>query len=107
MRLPEARVPQEQSHRAASPLQHYSIKAFAFFGSVVRDGFRSDSDVDVLVTFAADAHRNLFDMARMQDKFERSLGRRVNLVSRRGVENSHSYIRRKAILSSAEVVYAA
>ena len=65
---------------------------------------RSYLCVDVLVSFAQDAHWSLFDMVQMQEELE-ILGRDVDLVSRRAIEASRNYIRRKAILSSAEVVY--
>jgi hypothetical protein len=61
----------------------------------------------VLVTFEPDAHVTLFDMVHMQDELSQIIGRNVDLVSRRGIERSENYIRRKAILSSAEVVHAA
>jgi hypothetical protein len=63
--------------------------------------------VDVLVTFAPEAHRTLFDLVHMQDELREILGREVDLVSRRGIESSPNYIRRKAILSSAEVIHVA
>ncbi len=80
---------------------------FAVFGSVLRDDFGPGSDVDVLVTFAADAQWTLFDHVDMQDELEGILGRSVDLVSRRGIERSANFVRRKAILASAEVLYAA
>jgi uncharacterized protein len=73
---------------------------------VLRDDFRPDSDVDVLVTFAPDAHTTLFNMVDMQDELAELLGRKVDLISKRGIEHSRNYIRRKAILGSAEVFYA-
>jgi predicted nucleotidyltransferase len=84
----------------------WRITELALFGSVLRDDFRTDSDVDVLATFAPDAHTTLFDMVHMQDELEEMLGRKVDLVSRRGIEHSPNYIRRKDILASAEVIYA-
>jgi uncharacterized protein len=87
--------------------RHWRITEFAFFGSALRDDFRPDSDVDVLVTFAPDAGVSLFDMAHMQNELSQLLGRDVDLVSRRGIERSPNYLRRKSILSSLEVVYAA
>jgi uncharacterized protein len=72
---------------------------------VLRDDFGPDSDVDVLVRFAPDARHSLFDMVRMQNELEGILGRKVDLVSRRGIEASRNPLRRKAILESAEVVY--
>jgi hypothetical protein len=87
--------------------QRWKITEFAFFGSVLRDDFRPDSDVDILVTFDPDAHRTLFDMADLQDELEAMFGRKVDLVSKRGIERSQNYLRRKAILNSAQIIYAA
>jgi uncharacterized protein len=85
--------------------RRWKITEFALFGSVLREDFRPDSDVDVLVSFASDAHWTLFDMVHMQEELQTILGREVDLVSRRGLEASRNYLRRKAILSSAEVVH--
>lgn len=85
----------------------WEISEFALFGSVLRDDFHPDSDVDVLVTFAPSSKWTLFDHIDMQDELKAMLGREVDLVSRHGIERSANYIRRKAILDSAEVLYAA
>jgi hypothetical protein len=85
--------------------RRWKITELALFGSVLREDFRPDSDVDVLVTFSPDAEWSLFDMVHMQEDLQGILGRKVDLVSRRGLEQSHNWIRRKAILSSAEPVY--
>ena len=87
--------------------RRYHIRRLSFFGSVLRDDFRPDSDVDVLVRFHPEARHTLFDMVRMREELKRILGREVDLVSRRGIEKSRNYLRKKAILESAEVVYAA
>jgi predicted nucleotidyltransferase len=87
--------------------QRWKITELAFFGSVLRDDFRPDSDIDVLVTFAPNAHRTLFDMVDMQDELESMFGRKVDLLSKRGIERSRNYLRRKAILNSAQIIYAA
>jgi uncharacterized protein len=71
----------------------------------LREDFRPDSDVDVLVRFNPEARHTLFDLARMQEELQQILGRNVDLVSRRGIEMSRNYIRRRAILNSAQVVY--
>ncbi len=85
--------------------QRWRITELSVFGSAVRDDFRPDSDIDLLVTLDPDAHWTLFDMARMRDELQDLLGRDVDLVSRRGVEASRNPIRREAILSSAEPIY--
>ncbi len=83
------------------------ITEFALFGSVLRDDFGPASDVDVLVTFASDAHWSLLDHVEMQEELKVLFGRNVDLVSRRGIERSRNPIRRRDILDSAEVIYAA
>jgi len=85
----------------------WKIREFALFGSVLRDDFRPDSDIDVLVTFSDDARHTLFDIVRMEKELKEIFKRDVDIVSRRGIESSRNYIRRNAILSSAEAVYAA
>ena len=84
--------------------RRWDVVELALFGSVLRDDFGADSDVDVLVTFAPTARRTLFDLARMREKLRNIFGREVDLLSRRGVESSRNYLRRQAILSSAEQV---
>jgi len=91
--------------RIADFCRRWKITEFALFGSVLRDDFQPDSDVDVLVNFAEDARWSLFDLVSMQEELSVIFGREVDLVSRRGIEHSRNPIRREAILSSAEVVY--
>ncbi|MBI5827314.1 MAG: nucleotidyltransferase family protein [Deltaproteobacteria bacterium] len=85
----------------------WQVREFALFGSVLRDDFRPDSDIDVLVTFDEEARHSLFDLVHMEDDLKAIFGRKVDLVSRRGIESSRNYMRRNAILNSAEIVYAA
>lgn len=85
----------------------WKITELALFGSVLRDDFTPDSDVDVLVTFAPSARVSLFDLSHIEDELAEVLGRRVHLVLKRGIERSANRIRRKAILKSSEVIYAA
>ena len=87
--------------------KRWNVSEFAIFGSALQDNFRPDSDVDVLVSFHPQAHVTLFDMARMQEELRTIFGREVDLISKRGVENSRNYLRRKAILESAQVIHVA
>jgi len=85
----------------------WKVRELALFGSSLRDDFRADSDVDLLVTFTSDAEWSLLDHIRMEEELTDMIGRKVDLVSRRAVERSANHIRRQAILNSARVVYAA
>ncbi len=86
--------------------RRWRIAELAVFGSVLRDDFRPDSDVDVLVRFYPDAGYGLFALSRMQDELQHILGRKVDLVERTAIEQSRNYIRRKEILGSLETIYA-
>ena len=87
--------------------KRWLIKELSVFGSVLRDDFKPESDVDVLVTFVPKADWSLFDHVKMQDELSKILSRPVHLLTKRAVERSKNWIRRKAILESVEVVYAA
>jgi uncharacterized protein len=87
--------------------RQWRITEFALFGSVLRNDFGPDSDIDVLVRFAPDANYSLVAFARMANELSDLLGRTVDLVSRDEVEQSANWIRRQEILHTAEVYYAA
>lgn len=87
--------------------ERWRIVEMDLFGSALRDDFGPDSDVDLMVEYAPDAQWTLFDEARMQEELEELLGRSVDLLSRRAVEESPNWIRRRAILESAEPLYVA
>lgn len=83
------------------------IKEFSFFGSVLREDFQPGSDVDVLVEFEPEATWSLFDLGEMTEDLRELFGREVDLMTRKQVERSENYLRRKAVLGSLESVYVA
>ena len=85
----------------------WKITELALFGSALRDDFRADSDVDLLVSFTEDATWSLFDLVTMENELSETLGRKIDLVERSALEHSENYIRRRHILASAEPVYVA
>ena len=85
--------------------KRWHVSELALFGSVIRDDFSPDSDVDVLVSLDQSARHTLLDMHRMEEELRSLFGRNVDLVSRRGVESSRNPVRRRAILDSAQVIY--
>jgi predicted nucleotidyltransferase len=80
------------------------VVELALFGSVVRDDFRDDSDVDVMVTFAPDAHWSLWDLVDIKEELEGLLGRPVDLVERGTIVNP---FRLRSIERDLTIVYAA
>jgi predicted nucleotidyltransferase len=76
----------------------------AFFGSVLRADFGPESDVDVLVTFADDADWGFLAHLQMQQELATILQRPIDLISKRALEQSPNWVRRRAILNTAQVV---
>ena len=101
----EARI-ELPSERIVDFCRRWHVVELALFGSVLRDDFGPESDVDVLVTFDPENTPSLFDHVEMQDELAEIFGRPVDLVSRRGVEQSENPFWKRAILGSARVLYA-
>lgn len=87
--------------------QRWRIIELSLFGSAIREDFRPDSDVDLLVTFAPDVSWRFDDLLDMKEELEEFFGRPVDLIERRLVETSENYIRRRHILSHLEPLYVA
>ncbi len=99
----EIPVPRE---RLAEFCRRWKIAELRIFGSALREDFRPDSDLDLLVSFTPDADWSLLDHVAMEEELSGILGRKVDLVSQRAIERSSNWIRRKAILESAEPYFA-
>jgi len=84
--------------------KRWSITEFSVFGSVLRDDFRPDSDIDVLVSIDPKAHIGLFELIDMKLELEKMFKRPVDLIEKEGLRNPY---RRQEILRTAQVVYAA
>lgn len=86
----------------------HRVRELYVFGSAVREDFRPDSDVDLLVVFDPEAERPWGGhFSELEADLARLLGREVDLISRRAVEQSRNWVRRKAILDEARLLYAA
>jgi uncharacterized protein len=84
--------------------QRWKVRELALFGSVLREDFSPESDVDVLVTFDPEAPWSAWDLIEMRDELKALMGRSVDLVEKGAVRNP---FRRREILRSNQVVYAA
>ncbi len=99
----EAKVP-IRLDKIAAFCRRWQITELALFGSVLREDFGPESDVDVLVTFAPEARWGLLDLADMAEELGLLFGRKVDLVEKDALRNP---FRRRSIISTREVVYAA
>jgi predicted nucleotidyltransferase len=85
--------------------RRWKIRELAVFGSLLRDDFRDDSDIDLLIDPLPNVRLTFDDLAGMEDELTRALRRKVEIVERGGVERSPNYIRRRHILATAEPIY--
>ena len=83
----------------------WHITEFALFGSVLREDFRPDSDIDVLVTFDSQFQRGLAETLQMRQELETLFNREVDLIVKAAIERSENWLRRQHILESARVIY--
>lgn len=81
------------------------IKELFLFGSVLQQDFREDSDLDFLVVFEEGLKLNLMDLVRIQQELEDLTGRKVDLIEKRSIIDSHNWLRRQNILNTAKVIY--
>lgn len=104
LRMPsQTRVPLPLE-RIEAFCRKWRIGELSLFGSVLREDFSSESDIDVLITLSPDAHLSLLDFVEMKEELQEILHRQVDLVSKGGLRNP---FRRHEILSTRQVVYAA
>lgn len=83
----------------------WRIIELSIFGSILRDDFDADSDIDMLVEFVPSAPWDLLDLVTMQQALEKIFNRKVDLIEKRTIETSHNWIRREEILSTSKVIY--
>jgi predicted nucleotidyltransferase len=86
--------------------RRWNVRELALFGSAVRTDFKPESDVDVLVSFHESANWGLFDHVQMRLDLEAIFKRKVDLVTRRALEQSQNGLLRERILNTAKVIYA-
>jgi predicted nucleotidyltransferase len=85
--------------------QRWKVVELALFGSALRADFNPASDIDLLVSFAPGADWSLLDHMQMQQELRALFGREVDLISRRALERSPNWLRRREILGTAQVIF--
>ena len=101
MKLGQIDIPMD---KIADFCRRWKVAEFALFGSVLREDFQPDSDVDVLVSFQPDAAKSMDAWLDMIEELKAIIGREVDLVERDCLRNP---FRRHRILTTAKVIYAA
>ena len=83
--------------------RNWHVAEMSIFGSALRDDFRPDSDIDVMVVFEPDARIGLIGFSQMQIELSQMLGREVDLVTKKGLKPRI----REHVISESELLYAA
>ncbi|MGC1377883.1 MAG: nucleotidyltransferase family protein [Anaerolineales bacterium] len=91
--------------KIAAFCKRWQVVEFALFGSALRDDFSPQSDIDALVSFAAQSDWGLFEHIQMKQELKELFGREVDLVTRRALEQSRNALLRSEILGTAKVLY--
>ena len=91
-------------NRIAEFCRRHHIRRMALFGSVLRDDFTPESDIDVLVEFEPGKTPGLAFIT-MQDELSEIFGQRVDMHTFSGIERSRNWLLREEIRNSAEIQY--
>ena len=104
MTKPQINIPMD---KLAELCKRWKIVELSLFGSVLRDDFGPDSDVDIMIEFDLDGTPSLFDLMTIGTEMSEIIGRPTDIITKAGIENSRNPFLKREILSSAEVFYAA
>ena len=88
--------------KIAAICRQYQVSELAVFGSALRDDFRTESDVDLLVDFHPGHQHGLIEYLSCQTDFAEVIGRNVDLVQKSGLKK----FVRDEVLRTARIIYA-
>lgn len=87
--------------------QRFQIKQLALFGSILRDDFTVDSDIDFLITLSSDVELNWSFFELMETELKNLVNRDIDIIFKENLERSSNWIKKKEIFTTAEVIYEA
>ncbi len=87
--------------------QKNQILELSLFGSILREDFNENSDIDILVVFDSNPKTplSLMDLVKIQYELEDLIQRKIDLIEKRSIIDSHNWIRRQNILNTAQIIY--
>lgn len=101
MKLPKYELNEKELIELA---KQFKVKQLYLFGSVLREDFNAQSDIDIMVVFDSDTEFSYFDLYDFKEKLQQLFNRKIDLIEKDGLVNP---IRRSEILSTARLIYAA
>ncbi|MGK7942900.1 MAG: nucleotidyltransferase family protein [Microcystaceae cyanobacterium] len=85
--------------------QQWEIQEMALFGSILRDDFHKDSDIDFLISFKPSVPQGLLTLSKIKSQLETLLDYKVDIAIKDSISNSDNWIRRQEILKTAQTIY--
>ncbi len=101
MKLPKIEIDETKLIEIA---KKYNVKELYFFGSILTDNFSDTSDIDILISFNDNSDIGLFELFDFKDELQSLYQREIDLIEKEGLRNPY---RKKSILESARLIYAA
>ncbi|HEY9701013.1 MAG TPA: nucleotidyltransferase domain-containing protein [Allocoleopsis sp.] len=92
-------------NKLESLCQQWGITEMALFGSILRDDFHKNSDIDFLISFAPNVPQGLLTLSRLKHQLESLLNYPVDLAIKDSIKTSENWIRRQEILTTAKIIY--
>jgi len=102
---PSRRKPVIDLDAISSFCRKHDVRKFSLFGSILRDDFDEQSDVDVLVDLG-ERHIDIHVMFQMIDELKVMFGRKVDMIEQSSLPQINPH-RRSSILSTSKVIYEA
>lgn len=87
--------------------QRWQVAELSLFGSVLREDFSPDSDIDMLISYTPGAGKGLLARVRIKDELQMLCGREIDVMTKQSIEQSRNEMRRQEILGSAQIIYVA
>jgi len=86
-------------------IPHFQISSIWIFGSAIRDDYSETSDIDLVVDFNPGARITLLTLASLQTDLEKDLGRKVDLITWKAIDDFMNPIMRQEVLSTMVRIY--
>ncbi len=96
-------IDKEILKKIAETAQDFGLKELFLFGSVLREDFNDNSDIDIMVAFKEGLHISYFDLCALSERLEGIFNRKVDLIEKNALVNPY---RRQEILNTARRIYA-
>ncbi|MEI6426848.1 MAG: nucleotidyltransferase domain-containing protein [Pseudanabaena sp. ELA607] len=85
--------------------QYWQIQELYVFGSILRDDFCDDSDIDFLYSLSSTVSWSFSNLLRAEQDLSAIVGRDVDLVSKKSIDRDRNWLRRQNIFNSMRLVY--